>query len=93
MFHSKLMNYFIKNKLVTNEQAFPQILMTDLESLPIVKIDLIEQQPFISIVDHILEAKDYDIHADTTEMEADINELVYQLYELTEEEIKIVENS
>jgi hypothetical protein len=93
LFHSKLMNYFIKAKLVTNEQAFPQILMTDLESLPILKIELSEQHAFTSLVDLILEAKDYDIQADITEMEADINKIVYRLYELTEEEIRIVENS
>ncbi|MCX6250599.1 MAG: Eco57I restriction-modification methylase domain-containing protein [Bacteroidetes bacterium] len=91
LFHSKLMNYFIKNKLVTNEQAFPQILMTDLESLPILTIGLIEQKPYLSLVDRILEAKDNDVQAEITEMEDEIDQLVYKLYGLTEEEIRIVE--
>lgn len=30
-------------------------------------------------------------HADTSELEKEIDRLVYQLYELTEDEIKIVE--
>lgn len=93
LFHSKLMNYFIKNKLVTNEQAFPQILMTDLESLPIVTIGLIEQRPYISLVDRILEAKENDVQADIIEMEAEIDQLVYELYGVTEEEINIIEKS
>jgi len=93
LFHSKLMNYFIKNKLVTNEQAFPQILMTDLESLPIAKISLVEQQPFIRLADKILKIKDYDSSADVSELEAELDRLVFKLYGLTEEEIRIVENS
>ena len=44
----------------------------------------------IDIVNYIiLTKKNTDI--DTTEQESEIDLLVYQLYELTEEEIKIVE--
>ena len=39
----------------------------------------------------ILTAEKGDRHADTSELEKAIDDLVYQLYGLTEEEIKIVE--
>ena len=47
--------------------------------------------PFISLVDKISKAKSISFEEDTLEMEIAIDELVYQLYGLTEEEIKIVE--
>ena len=51
-----------------------------------------KQRPFIRLVDSILEAKDADPLADTDEMEAEIDRLVYGLYGLTEEEIVAVES-
>jgi adenine-specific DNA-methyltransferase len=43
------------------------------------------------LVDHILSAKRANPQADTSAMEREIDQLVYQLYGLTEEEVKIVE--
>ena len=43
------------------------------------------------IVDQILTAKKSDPKADTTTLETEIDQLVYQLYELTPEEIQIIE--
>jgi hypothetical protein len=45
------------------------------------------------LVDHILAAKQRDPQADTTAWEREIDQLVYQLYELTPEEIAIVEGT
>jgi adenine-specific DNA-methyltransferase len=42
-------------------------------------------------VDRILAAKERDPKADTTALEREIDRLVYELYGLTEDEIKIVE--
>lgn len=49
------------------------------------------QTLLIQIVDQILTAKKFDPKADTSALEAEIDQLVYQLYGLTEAEIKIVE--
>ncbi|NLJ08545.1 MAG: hypothetical protein GX437_12855 [Sphingobacteriales bacterium] len=46
-----------------------------------------------SIVDQILTAKKANPQADTTALEKQIDTLVYQLYDLTEAEIAIIENS
>lgn len=61
------------------------------ENLPIKLVSSILQQPFIEIVDKILTAKKSDPNADTTALETEIDQLVYQLYKLTAEEIKIIE--
>lgn len=58
-----------------------------------VKINIKMQQPFISLVNQILKLKQQNPSADTTDLEAQIDHLVYQLYDLTEEEIKIVEGN
>ena len=49
-----------------------------------------EQKNFINLTDKILLAK-RDPASDTREIERDINRLVYRLYDLTPDEIAIVE--
>ncbi|SMN01105.1 putative type IIS restriction/modification enzyme [uncultured Candidatus Thioglobus sp.] len=60
-----------------------------LEQLPIPQISATEQQPFIDLVDKILTAKKDD--KDTTALEAQIDKMVYRLYNLSPAEIKIIE--
>jgi adenine-specific DNA-methyltransferase len=92
LLHSKLFNYYIKKLMITNQQAFPQILMTDLESLPIMKISFEEQQVYISIVEEILEIKKSGSINDTEILETELDCLIYELYGLTNDEISSVEN-
>ncbi|BEJ86700.1 class I SAM-dependent DNA methyltransferase [Campylobacter jejuni] len=66
-----------------------------LEKLPIPKINSKNQKlanELVNLVDEILKAKEQDKNANTQELENKINSLVYKLYNLTEEEIKIIEN-
>ncbi|EAJ0764568.1 class I SAM-dependent DNA methyltransferase [Campylobacter jejuni] len=66
-----------------------------LEKLPIPKINSKNQKladELINSVDEILKAKEQDKNANTQELENKTNSLVYKLYNLTEEEIKIIEN-
>ncbi|EFO4748848.1 class I SAM-dependent DNA methyltransferase, partial [Campylobacter coli] len=65
-----------------------------LEKLPIPKINSKNQKladELINLVDEILKAKEQDKNANTQELENKINSLVYKLYNLTEDEIKIIE--
>ncbi|RKU39093.1 type II restriction endonuclease [Candidatus Poribacteria bacterium] len=62
-----------------------------LEKLPIAKIPASQQQSFITLVDQILDAKHTTPEADTSDLENEIDTLVYELYNLTEDEIAIVE--
>ncbi|EPW1854055.1 class I SAM-dependent DNA methyltransferase [Campylobacter jejuni] len=65
-----------------------------LENLPLPKINSKNEKlanELISLVDEILKAKEQDKNANTQELENKINSLVYKLYNLTEEEIKIIE--
>ena len=59
------------------------------KQFPIPKISKPAQRPFIDLVDKILTTK--QDNADTTALEAQIDQMVYQLYNLTADEIKIIE--
>jgi len=61
--------------------------------LPVKKISSAEQGPFISTVDKIIAVKKEHPEADTSHWEKEIDNLVYNLYGLTNEEINIIENS
>ncbi|MBF7068909.1 type IIG restriction enzyme/methyltransferase [Campylobacter volucris] len=65
-----------------------------LENLPIPKINSKNEKlanELVSLVDEILKAKEQNKNANTQEQENKINSIVYKLYNLTEEEIKIIE--
>ena len=49
------------------------------------------QQPIIRLVDRVLTIKNQAPSADTSALESEIDRLVYQLYGLTDEEIRIIE--
>ncbi|EAI3388507.1 class I SAM-dependent DNA methyltransferase [Campylobacter jejuni] len=66
----------------------------NIEKLPIPKINSKNQKiadELVNSVDEILKAKEQDKNANTQELENKINSLVYKLYNLTEDEIKIIE--
>ncbi len=66
-----------------------------IERLPIPKITHKNQEladKIIVLVDKILQTKEKDPKANTQKLEKEIDALVYQLYHLTDEEIKIIED-
>ncbi|MDD3405334.1 MAG: Eco57I restriction-modification methylase domain-containing protein [Paludibacteraceae bacterium] len=62
-----------------------------IKSIPIPTATPTQQQPIIALVEKILAAKKQNPQAETSAAEAEIDRLVYELYGLTEEEIKVVE--
>ena len=69
-----------------------ELIAKPLSEVPIKKISKEEQKPFIDIVDKILSLKNQNPKADITEYEKQIDQLIYKLYDLTDEEIKVIEN-
>jgi len=72
-----------------NKETFPKIKKDSIESIPIKKTNINEQKRFTKIVDIIMNKK--KLGQDTTDLEKQIDAMVYELYGLTEEEIRIVE--
>ncbi len=87
--NSKLVEFWLRYKGKMQGENF-QIDKEPLLNIPLPKMSC-EQQPIISLVDRILSAKKSNPQADTTALEREIDRLVYDLYGLTEDEIRIVE--
>ncbi|EAI9341441.1 class I SAM-dependent DNA methyltransferase [Campylobacter coli] len=92
--NSKLIAFWLKHKGKIQGNLF-KIDKEPLLNIPIVNINSKNEKlanKLISLVDEILKAKEQNKNANTQELENKINSLVYKLYNLTEEEIKIIEN-
>ena len=63
------------------------------DSIPIKQITEEDQQPFTDKANQILELKKADAKADTSKLEEEIDQMVYEIYNLSDEEIAIIENS
>lgn len=93
LLNSKIIGFFVSTFGDKSKQAlFPRITMQTLKNIPI-KISIEHQQPIITLVNQILEAKHANPQADTSALEAQIDQLVYELYGLTQEEIDIIEGN
>ncbi len=94
--NSKLMTYFYKKKFFPTHMqggAFGFDTLS-VETLPIPQITKSNKPTAHKITDcakQILEAKEKDPKANTQKLEKEIDALVYQLYNLTDEEIKTIE--
>ncbi|MGD0590844.1 MAG: TaqI-like C-terminal specificity domain-containing protein [Bacteroidota bacterium] len=92
LLNSTLVNFIHKYLYLDIEkELFQKILIENCKKFPIKLVTQKGQQPFLKLVDKILEKKQKSPTADTTDLEHQIDELVYKIYGLTEEEIKIVE--
>ncbi|GAA8124842.1 class I SAM-dependent DNA methyltransferase [Helicobacter pylori] len=86
--------YFAMRKFYMGGGIEGELKTNNLEKIPIPKITEKNQELADKITDGakaILEAKEKDPKANTQELEKEIDALVYQLYKLTDEEIKIIE--
>ena len=94
--NSKLMSYFYAKKYFASHMQGGAFGFDTLSvgSLPIPKINKQKEKlvnQIITLVDEILKAKAKDSATNTSTLESQIDNLVYQLYNLNEEEIKIIE--
>ncbi|GHR88827.1 hypothetical protein JP0110_00830 [Helicobacter pylori] len=86
--------YFTMCKFYMGGGIEGELKTNNLEKIPIPKITPQNQKLAHKITDGakaILEAKEKDPKANTQQLEKEIDTLVYQLYNLTDEEIKIIE--
>lgn len=60
-----------------------------LKEVPIKEISMDKQQPFIEVVDNIISMKKDGINTD--ELERKLDTMIYQLYNLNDEEIQLIE--
>ena len=92
--NSRFATYYIRKiAFELTAGAFTKMRCNQLARLPIPMGDMLILQPVITLVDRILSTKKLNPQADTSALEAEIDHLVYDLYGLTEDEIKIIEES
>jgi hypothetical protein len=98
LFNSKLFEFYYQ---ITNSHSgniFPQVRISSIENLPIKLVDKYSQDEIDKFVKRILvitKEKDYPENpkkqAKVKALEREIDQLVYKLYSLTEDEIAIIE--
>ncbi len=87
--------YFAMRKFYMGGGIEGELKTNNLEKIPIPQITKSNKptaDKIIALVDKILQSKEKDPKANTQKLEKEIDALVYQLYHLTDEEIKIIED-
>jgi REP element-mobilizing transposase RayT len=84
LFNSKLINYWYKSHFDNVNINPEQVRMIPIKNLT-------PQQPFIIMVDNILTIKQQNPQSNTKHLEDQIDIMVYKLYELTYEGVKIID--
>jgi len=82
--NSKLINWWFNDKF-----KMPTISGYELKQIPIKNISSEKQQLFVILADQIITLKKQN--QDTSELEAQIDQMVYELYGLSEDEVAVVE--
>ena len=88
--NSSLIEYWIRNKGKKQGELY-KLDKEPLLEIPLPILDETKQQPIINIVEQILILKEMSPQADTYILEKEIDTIVYDIYGLTEEEIRVVE--
>ena len=88
--NSKLIAFWLRNKGKMQGDNY-QVDKEPLLGIPLPLVNALQQQPIISLVDQILRTKSSNHSADISQSEQEINQQVYALYNLTPEEIAIIE--
>ena len=91
LLNSKAVTFFFKSFYMGGELVGKiRYKKVFLEQVPIPYPNEEYENKIIQLVDQILAIKKENLHADTSELEREIDMLVYELYDLTEEEIRII---
>jgi hypothetical protein len=99
LLNSKLISFWFMYKFGKLQRGiFPQFKINELKLFPIKEISSTVQKPFTELVDRVLTITKSEEYLENSakqikvkELEKQIDQLVYKLYNLTAEEIKIVE--
>ena len=106
LINSKLMTYYFRTLNPEKGEALAEVKAEYVKLLPIKKLNLVDQQPVIRLVDKILSLnkrlneigdkktdEKVKIEEGIKKTDKEIDELVYKIYGITENEKKIIEES
>lgn len=91
--NSKAIQYYYQQKFKAETELFPKIRIKQAKQLPIPIASLTEQQLIVALIEQIRTSKKMTPNKSIENFEREIDKIVYKLYELTDAEIKIIEQS
>ncbi|MBW8034386.1 MAG: class I SAM-dependent DNA methyltransferase [Planctomycetes bacterium] len=92
MLNSKVLFWYYTKISSQIRGGFVRYIAQYISQIPIPACTPVESQALEGLVENVLSAKKQDSDADTAGLEQEIDRIVYKLYVLTEEEIRIVED-
>jgi hypothetical protein len=93
LFNSNLFKFYYRKTNSQGGNIFPQVRISSVENIPIKLAENKTQEKIELLVEQILTIKKQNLESDTSQLENEIDQLVYKLYNLTEEEIKIIKQA
>lgn len=90
LLNSKVLNWYYANNYSNNSELTVNVSKTFLEQLPIELGDIQTRNKIVHLVDLVLTKKKDNPHEDTSKWENEIDQLVFGLYGLVEDDIKII---
>ena len=91
--NSKAIQYYYQQKFKAETELFPKIRIKQAKQLPIPVASLTEQQLIVALIEQIRTSKKMTPNNSIEKLEREIDKIVYQLYNLTDAEIKIIEEN
>ena len=89
--NSKACQYYYSSKFKSETDLFPKIRIKQARLLPIPSATNEQKLSLISLVDQILKNKNENNNADTTSIEKQIDFIVFHLYNLSFDEVKVID--
>ena len=84
--NSQVIDWYFRKTSTNNH-----VNIYELEQLPIPKASIEQQNPIVELINKIMEKKQSNSAADISMLERELDRLVYKLYNLTDEEIGVIE--
>lgn len=91
LLNATLIRWFLQKTAPTSGMGTLRWKKAYVETIPIPQLSVEKQRPFIELLESILTAKMINPNTDVSDIEAEIDQRVYELYGLTTVEISAVE--
>jgi len=91
LLNSSVLNAYLKWRITDQKKLFPQITQGNILEMPVPNVPKEKLKTIENLVKHIQNTKATNSATQISIYEREIDQLVYELYGLTDEEIKIVE--
>ena len=91
--NSSLINWYYSNISSQLGDKAVRHFSVFIEQIPIIMINEDQQKPFIKLVEEILAVKKQNPQANTKKLEDQIDFMVYKLYDLTYDEVRIIDSN